>query len=342
MTKNDGALHEAIKLICSNLQLGEPVNEITSVDGSRGGSFIWQVNTDKSRYAVKQLAPAIDLKNEKMIAKYELSESIAHRFARERIAAVSAIAKSGKHLHIIDNTGYLVYPWVEGYLLGRNEISEPNALKIAEIIAKLHAINLSVPELDKPHVDIHSNDSIVEAIDKAAAFKCPFADALKENQIFILAMNERYLAVAETLLDDTVVSHGDLDQLNIIWDEADQPFLIDWESVRKLNPTREIVRTSLGWSGFGMGDASEEIYIHMLHAYMQSGGTINKYHVNPALYAPIGSMVNWIMYNIDLACGTNDPKVAATAMQEFSAALMSMKRYEQLIPDLLRVTIAAC
>src|SRR3990167_11179018 len=120
-----------LKFICDELQLGTPMGIVTSVDGFRGGSFIWRVNTDKATYAIKQLAPAIDLKNEKMVAKYELSESIATRFAREGIPAISAIEKTGKHLHIIDNKGYLVYPWVEGYVLGRNEILESRALKIA-------------------------------------------------------------------------------------------------------------------------------------------------------------------------------------------------------------------
>lgn len=328
-----------LKFICAELQLGLPTGTVTSIEGSRGGSFIWRVNTDKATYAIKQLAPAIDLKNEKMVAKYELSESIAGRFANEGIPAISAIEKGGKHLHIIDDKGYLAYPWVEGYVLGRNEISEPHALKIAEIIAKLHAINLNVPEMDKPHVDIHTSDSIVEAIDRAASFKCPFSETLKESQNLILSMNERYLAVVAILLENTVVSHGDLDQLNILWDENDQPILIDWESVRKLNPTREIVRTSLGWSGFGMDDASQEIYTHMLRTYIQSGGALKKDHVNAALYAPIGSMVNWIMYNIDLACTSHDPEVAVTTMQEISGTLKSMKRYDQLIPDLLKVTI---
>ena len=91
-----------------------------------------------------------------------------------------------------------------------------------------------------------------------------------------------------------------------------------------------------------MEDASQQIYTNMLRVYIQSGGKLNENHVSAALYAPIGSMVNWIMYNIDLACTSHDPAVAVTTVQEISGALKSMKRYEQLIPDLLKVTIAAC
>ena len=76
----------------------------------------------------------------------------------------------------------------------------------------------------------------------------------------------------------------------------------------------------------------------MLRVYIQSGGALNKNHVSAALYAPIGSMVNWIMYNLDLACTSHDPEVAQTTMQEISGALKSMKRYEQLIPDLMMIS----
>jgi Ser/Thr protein kinase RdoA (MazF antagonist) len=209
-----------------------------------------------------------------------------------RDPAVSALEKSGKHLIIIENTGYLVYPWVEGHTLGRNEISEVHAIKIAEVVAKLHAINMSVPEIEPPRFDIHTNDSIVEAIDRALTFKCSFAKNLKEKQSLILSVNDSYLATIPVLKEHTVVTHGDLDQLNVLWDKADQPILIDWESARKLNPTREIVRTSLNWSGIGTEDFSLPIYTHMLRTYNQLSGILHINFFNAALNVFFGSMIN--------------------------------------------------
>ncbi len=327
-----------LKFICTELKLGLPEGTVTSVYGCRGGSFMWRVNTDKGSYAIKQLAPVIDLKSERIITKYELSETIAYRFAQQGIPAVSAIKKSGKHLHIIENTGYLVYPWAEGYTLARNEISETHALKIAEMIAKLHNINMSGLS-EVPHVDIHSNDGIVEAIDRAVSCKCPFAKMLKENQSFILSMYDSYLAAVPLLLEDTVVTHGDLDQLNVLWDKSGQPILIDWESVRKLNPTREIVRTSLSWSGMDTKDVSLQIYTHMLRTYLESGRMLNINHVDAALYSLVGSAVNWILYNIKLACTSDIQGEKDTATEEINTSLMSMKRLEVLIPDLVKISM---
>ncbi|MBX3708737.1 MAG: phosphotransferase [Gammaproteobacteria bacterium] len=88
----------------------------------------------------------------------------------------------------------------------------------------------------------------------------------------VQSIYDHYLAAVPLLLEDTIVSHGDLDQLNVLWDTAGQPILIDWESVRKINPTREIIPTSLSWSGMGisesLADSSLSIYTHMLSTYI--------------------------------------------------------------------------
>lgn len=331
-----------LKLICTKLQIGTPHGEVTSVSGCRGGSFMWRVNTEKGSYAIKQLAPMIDLKSERIIKKYELSETIAYRFAQHGIRAISAIKHDEKYLHIIEDTGYLIYPWVEGHTLGRNEISESHALKIAEVIANLHNINMIVPEIEAPHVDIHSNDIIIEAIDRAVLFKCPFANELKENQNIILSMYDNYLDAVPLLLEDTIVSHGDLDQLNVLWDKSDQPILIDWESVRKINPTREIIRTSLSWSGMGISDSPSKssltLYSHMLGAYINDGQRLNANHVNAALYSLIGSAVNWMLFNIKLACASDILEEKDRAAGEVNSSIIAIKKAEILIPKLLELS----
>ena len=328
-----------LNFICTELQLGTPHGDVTSVFGCRGGSFMWRVNTDKASYAIKQLASMIDLKSERIINKYELSETIACRFAQQGVQAVSAIKKSGKHLNIIENTGYLIYPWVEGYTLGRHEISETHAFKIAELIAKLHNINLSVPEIVTPHVDIHSKDSIIEAIDRVISFKCPFANILNENQNLILSMYDNYLAVVPLLLEDTVVTHGDIDQLNVLWNMQDQPVLIDWESVRKLNPTREIIRACLSWSGIGRDESSLPIYSNMLQTYIKSGRRLNLNHVNAALFSLVGSAVNWMLFNIKLACTTHVLEEKKQAEEEINSSVMAIKKSKIRIPELLSLSV---
>jgi thiamine kinase-like enzyme len=78
---------------------------------------------------------------------------------------------------------------------------------------------------------------------------CEFSSKLNENLGNLLGANQKYHSAIDVLKENTVVSHGDLDQKNVLWDSENNPILIDWESARKLNPTYEIVNVALDWSG---------------------------------------------------------------------------------------------
>ncbi|MDR3668009.1 MAG: phosphotransferase, partial [Ignavibacteriaceae bacterium] len=143
--------------------------------------------------------------------------------------------------------------------------------------------------------------------------------------------------VIPVLKQNAVITHGDLDQLNIIWDKADQPILIDWESARRMNPTREIVRTCLGWSGIETENVSIKIYKNMLKTYNKSCDLFNENHLNAALFAIVGSLVFWMLYNIDIACNSIEIENTNTAIKEVNGVLKSFPRLHYLIPDLLKI-----
>jgi thiamine kinase-like enzyme len=331
-----------LKFICNKLRLGSPIDKPISIYGSRGGSLVWRVNTDIKSYAIKQLSPDIDLTQQKMITKYNLSEEIAEHFLELKIpaiCAIPAIKNSKQYLITIENIGYLVYPWIEGYTLGRNEVSQMHALKIAEVIAKLHKINLQVPEATAPRFDKYSNNEIIESINKLSSVKLPIAKILQDNINLILSANKRHLNSIPILEEQSVITHGDINQLNIIWDKSDQPILIDWESVRKLNPTREIVRACLAWSGLSSEIFSLSTYNKMLKTYIKSGGVLNHSHITAGLFSGFGSMVFWMLYNINIACNIDDVIKIDIAVNEINETLKSMIRLDELIPDLIKYKV---
>lgn len=334
--------HKHLQYICTKLQLGSAKEIAIRVYGGRGGHLMWRVATERGCYCIKQIAPDIDLKNEKNIAKYELSETIAYQFSQQGILAVFAIEASGNRLTIIENTGYLVYPWIEGSTLRGNEVSELHALKIAEITAKLHSINLTLPEIKDPRFDLHSNDNIVNAIEKAMSFKCHFAKALKEKQNLLLTLNANYLEVIPLLKEYSVITHGDIDPLNVIWNKTGEPSLIDWESAKKMNPTFEIVRTSLRFSGGGTDNFSQSIYTNMLHTYERNGGLLNKNHIEAALHALYGGVINWMLYKIEFACTSDFSEERNKVCNEMEGFLMTVERLQALISQLLKIKQKGC
>jgi hypothetical protein len=128
-----------------------------------------------------------------------------------------------------------------------------------------------------------------------------------------------------------------LDQLNVLWDKENRPILIDWESARKLNPTREIVRTSLDWSGIGSENFSLPIYTHMLQTYNKSGGILNGDLLEAALNVFFGSMINWVLYNIKSACDSGISEEKDTAITEVNGTVSMIERLYLLIPALLKI-----
>jgi thiamine kinase-like enzyme len=320
--------------ILHDLEIGELKNDPTEVFGSRGGAKIWKVNTQSKSYAIKQLSPDLDVNNESIIRKYELSEDIAAEFSKQGINAITALSKANKHLFIFTDKAYLVYPWIEGSILDRNQISEPHAIKIAEIIAQLHSAQFSMPHIKLPRFDIHTPATINAAIHNAIQNNCLFARTLQDHQDTIIEVNQQYQSIIPILHEESVITHGDIDQLNVIWSDNDKPVLIDWESARLMNPTQEIVRSSLSWSGCGENNFNIEIYKKMLQTYLQYGGKYNSKHTNAALHSVYGSIINWILYNIHSACNSKNSSTMDTANNEINNAISGLKKLKKLIPKL--------
>lgn len=242
---------------------------------------MWRVDTEAQSYAIKQLSNRIDLKDESIITNYEITEHIAFLFAGYSIPAICAINKDKKCLFVVDEIGYLVYPWVNAKSLGNNAVSEFYALKIASMLAKIHHVNLNIKEIEEPKFDIHSDESIVELVSLSKVNNMKFSSTLSDCLSILLEVNKNYQDAINILKKHTVISHGDLDQKNILWDLQDNPFLIDWESARKLNPTYELINAALDWSGISTV-FNKIIFKKMIEAYQEAGGSINMNEVEAA------------------------------------------------------------
>lgn len=329
-----------LEFLCDKFKLGKPIGDVMSVHGSRGGSLLWRIEPERGTYAIKQLSPTIDLTNEKIIIKYEQSEMIANQFIQNGIPAISALEKNGKRLTVIENIGYLIYPWIDAHNLSRNEVTESHALKIAAVIANMHTINLLLPEVGEPRFDLCSNDQIIEVIDKSISLNYPFASILKENKHLILSVNDRYKASIPVLKENAVVTHGDLDPLNVLWDKKGNFYLIDWESARRLNATRDIVRTSLSWSScFSTEILALKNYSDMLSMYIKLGGIFNINDLDAALHSTFGSQIYWLLYNIDLYCSSTINDDNHPAVSEINSVLTSMNKFDGKIPKLLKLSL---
>ncbi len=321
--------------VCKYFALGATTKEPIRVHGGLL-HIMWRVHTSKGSYAIKQLSRYIDLRDEAIVNNYNLTEQIAARFAKHGIPAVSAIEKDGQYLYIIDDTGFLIYPWVEAKALEGDQVSEKHALQIPKILAAMHSINLDVPEISAPEFDAHTNDAILELINKAQQANCSFAEDLIENKANIVAANDAYQNAIAILKKHVVVSHGDLDQKNVLWDKHNNPILIDWESARKLNPVYEIVNASLDWSGITT-NFNKALFSKMMRAYQDAGGIIEQSFFEAAFHGVLGNWINWMVYNISRTCDEPEEEQRNVGIQQVGQGLSTILRLQKIIPELMKV-----
>ena len=329
--KNMNQTH--LKHLIQHFNLGQQVQPPERVHGGLL-HIMWRLDTDKGSYAIKQLSKDIDLKNEQVIKNYELSEKIASRFVADGIPAICAIAQSSKYLFMIEETGFLVYPWVNAKALDGQAVSEPHALKIAEILAKMHCLNLDEPEITQPEFYTHTNQKILELIDKSESFNCPFAADLRKNEKNILLANEAYQNAIPTLKKHITVSHGDLDQKNVLWDSSNNPILIDWEAACKIDPTYDIIGTAFNWSGI-TSSFDKDLFFKMIEVYQKAGGVINKEHVVAACDGAF-SWIGWMVYNIERSCVSDDSEHKAMGIQQVNQTLATILRLQRLMPEVIK------
>jgi hypothetical protein len=60
--------------------------------------------------------------------------------------------------------------------------------------------------------------------------------------------------------------------------------------------------------------------------------------LNADLNAMFGSLINWMLFNLDLACA-NVPKTSDMAIEEINSVVKELISLQILIPDLLKIKI---
>lgn len=322
-----------IDAICTHFSLVKVLKPSQRVYGGLL-HIMWRVYTDKASYAVKQLSKDINLNDDRVVKNYELSERIASRFIAQGIPGVCAIEKSGKYLLMIDGTGFLVYPWVDAKPLDQHAVSEKHALTVAAILAKMHTLDLDEPEITRSEFIPATNEKILELIATAEKVDSPVGKALRKNQSEILAANEAYQNALPILKRHLVITHGDLDQKNILWDSANNPIVIDWESTCKVNPTYDIINTAFYWSGITT-HFDKNLFFKMLETYQKEGGVINPDHVIAACYGAL-SWMGWLVYNIQRASVEEESEARAQGIEQVNQTLATILQLQTIIPMVIK------
>jgi Ser/Thr protein kinase RdoA (MazF antagonist) len=326
-----------IRHLCDRLSIGLPDLSPSPVQGGFHHRM-WRLQTDEGIYAVKQLSDDTDLANPLVIKHFNLTEKVAETFGACGIDSISALPWQGEYLQIIENSAYLVYPWSEARGLAISQLSKKHALGVARILATMHRADIKVSGLDPQDKYKHPEDQITAVVRRACAIHVRYAQDLEQALPVFLQIAQRYTKAALVLDQHCVMSHGDLDQKNVLWDAAGKPLVIDWESARPLNPTSELLQTGLEWSGI-TGQFDSNMFEAFLGEYQQAGGVIEFRFVEPALHALLGDWLIWLMYVVDRSASASNPVKRKRGADQFDLVFQTLLRLQQQLPALLAMAV---
>ena len=297
---------------------------------------MWRLDTEKGTFAIKQLSKDINL-DEQTRKSYEISENIACQFKEHGIPAISSMTNHNKSLIDADGNTFIVYPWVNAKTLDKGEASVMHAEKIAAILAKIHLLNLSLAQITKLKYETPSNAVILDLIKKSQQASLPFANQLQKEQSLILEANDKYEKTIPLLNQLLVISHGDLDQKNVLWDENNDPILIDWESARVTNPIYEILIAALDWSGITAGLMHDDIFLTMIKAYKNAGGVISANELEATSGAIPGYCIDWMVYNIKRTLKNNTAEERNLGVEQVNQTLQTILYLNKKINALIKM-----
>ena len=327
MTKVLSDNPEHIERLCELLDLGMVRAPLSRVAGGFH-HCMWRLDTQTGCFAIKQLADDMDMNDAATVAQINATEITAREFSCHGVPALYSLPVDRQHLQLLDGEGYLVYPWTTASACHRNGVEEHHAVIVASTLAHMHRSDINVPELqDVPAFPVTAQ-RVIELVQLARQRNVRYSTILEERLDDILRIVALHAPALEHLATHQVISHGDLDHKNILWDDAGEPVLIDWESARHLNPTYELLLEALDWGGI-TANFDARPFTTILRAYVDAGGLIVEDMIPAASDAIQGAWVSWLLYNVGRAVGLNDTRQRAIGSSQVDLVLSALLRMEK-------------
>lgn len=326
-----------IHQLSEHLDLGTPLGSL----GQVAGGFhhrMWQFKTDRGRFAIKQLADDFDMCDAATVERINATEITAQEFSEHGVPALYSLASGRQHLQLLDDVGYLVYPWTDATACHKNGIEEKHSLTVAGILARMHRSDIRVPELRDAAPLPLTAERVIDLVQLARQRNVRESQLLEERLDDLLEAVELQAPALVTLQQDQVVSHGDLDHKNVLWDESGEPLVIDWESARRLNPTYEMLLEALDWGGI-TANFETRPFVTFIEAYLDAGGKIVAEEVPAVADAIQGAWVEWLLFNVGRAAGIHDAHQRAVGLLQVDLSVSTLLRMEKYKPRLTEIAM---
>ena len=319
------------KKLCNILQLGDIVGVPETISGGLLHKM-YAIETTQGKYAIKALNPQIMLRPVAM-QHFINSEQIVN-IAANNIPAIPAKKFNGSSIQEVDNQFYLVFNWVDGKSLKSNEINIVHCEKIGAILADIHRTDFSELGISNNKSD---NTQLIDwnyYLHKGKENNTEWVNLLIEIIDKLYDWNAQANKSAKQLASDMVISHGDLDSKNVMWNQ-DNPIIIDWESAGYVNPMQELTETAIYWSENQAGNIDKERFMAFIGGYRRRYGTLQA-DWRMVLLNGFSGKLGWLKYSLNrslwIECTDEAEQQMGTA--QVIGTINAISRYADMISEL--------
>ena len=279
--------------VCACFDLGTVMAEPVVIDGGLSNR-LYRVVTDRGEFAVKRM-----IANAGSAA---FKSNVEASFVVERLALAAGIAMpvpvpvlgSTEALGGIMDGGEAcwvrVHQWIEASKVTASDIDPGMVAQLGVILATLHRLPCSDPELSSPQ----EPPAMDRAWQMALSSHRNAASLLDAIETLEDIVRRGYQAPRPV----PVLSHRDLDAKNLLRDEYGNLVVIDWDAAGPTDAQWDAVIVAMDWSGIKEGAVSRQRFDTFLHAYVVAGGNLDP--ITPLSFAGWAEgMLDWLWFNLE-------------------------------------------
>ncbi len=323
-------MKNSIEKLLIKCNLGELINEPIRIEGGLLNRM-YKVETTTGIYAIKLLNSEV-MTRENARDNHIFAENVSNIAKNSGVNCIPAKIINTEIIQNIDEHYFLIYDWFDGKVVSDFELTIEHTKKVAKELATLHQIDFDfIFDKCKAYYDTHIIDWDYY-IDKIENIE--IKQLLESNKERFHYLDVNSIDYLNKISDNMVISHRDLDLPNILWDENENPVIIDWESSGLVNPCMELIDTAWNWSG-GQNYFDKEKYQTFIKVYVENGGSLDDY--DAALIADFKAKFGWLEYNLKRICDIEciDEEEKELGRKETIRTFDEIKKFDLYSMDML-------
>ncbi len=288
---------------------------------------LYKVKTIKGTYVIKALNPKV-MKRKNAKNNHIFAENVSNIARNHGVKCLPARVIEKGALIQINSYYFMIFDWVEGNVIKEKEVNIEKIQKVAKELAKIHKIDFKTLK-DQCKVSFNKKISdwtiYIEKLENENLKRM-----LDENKKKFEELDEKSIECLKKISRDMVISHRDLDLSNVIWNENDEPVIIDWESAGLINPIVEVIDTAWNWRGIKQN--AKNNFKDFIETYNKENPGY-KTDFKDAAQAVLKYKFDWLEYNLKRACGIEclDEEEKELGEKEAIKTIDEIKDYEKFI-----------